>query len=62
MQDFTLEEKAAMFEHIIDEILTAYEKKPPIPDYKSRAEYVGYSILTMLDNNGFITTEDILGK
>lgn len=62
MQEFSDREKAAMLEHIIDEIITAYTNKKPIKDFKSRAEMVGFTILTQLNNSGFITNENILGK
>lgn len=63
MQDFTTEEKALMFDNVIDMIVNGYEK-PRAKDfpYKSVAEMVGYEILISLNDNGFITSEGILGK
>lgn len=56
-------DKAQMLDILIDDIIHEYEDKPPVEKkYHSRAEKVGYSILTALDSKGFITTEGIVSK
>lgn len=62
MTDFSESEKAQMMDNIIDEVIQSYEEKKVPKDYKSRAEMVGYRILVVLHDNGFITSEGILGK
>lgn len=60
-QDFSDQEKALMFEHIIDILLSVYGKDVP-KDFKSHAELFGYKALVALNDNGFVTPEGILGK
>ena len=62
MTDFSDYEKALMLDTLIDELITAYENKQPIMEYRSRAEMVGYTVLARLHDNGFVTNEGILGK
>lgn len=66
MIEFSEHEKALMLELIIDLIIKGYEqtktKMPKDLGYHSIAEMNGYEILTNLNNNGFITTEGILGN
>lgn len=59
----TEEEKAMMLDIIVDNILNEYGNHAPIEKkYHSRAEKLGYQILTDLESNGFITTAGIQGK
>ena len=62
MTEFSESEKAQMMDNIIDEVIQSYEEKKVPKDYKSRAEMVGYRILVVLHDNGFVTSEGILGK
>ena len=56
-------EKVMMLDIIIDNLIHEYNDLPPVSkDYQSRAEKVGYQILTELEANGFITNANILGK
>jgi hypothetical protein len=56
-------EKVLMLDIIIDGIIHEYTDLPPVEkDYKSRAEKIGYTILTELETNGFITNAGIEGK
>ncbi|MCR5404319.1 MAG: hypothetical protein K6E91_10965 [Butyrivibrio sp.] len=61
--DTTDHDKALMLDLIIDELIDQYENKPPVEKiYHSRAEKIGYSIVTMLESNGFVTNEGIVSK
>lgn len=52
-----------MLDIIIDGIIHEYTELPPVEkDYKSRAEKIGYTIITGLETNGFITNAGIEGK
>ncbi len=52
-----------MLDIIIDNLIHEYNDKPPVPkDFHSRAERVGYQIITELESNGFITNAGILGE
>lgn len=66
MTEFSEHEKALMLDLIIDQIIRGYEqtkqRKPKDLGYHSVAEMNGYEILTNLNNNGFITSEGILGN
>ena len=53
-------DKALMLDLIIDEIINQYENRPQIKGFHSRAEKVGYTLITSLESNGFITTEGIV--
>ena len=59
----TDEEKAMMLDIIVDNILSEYVHQTPVEKkFHSRAEKIGYQILTDLESNGFITTAGIQGK
>ena len=62
MTEHTEEEKAVMFDNIIDELLGVYEAPKIDKSFHSRAEMFGYKALITLNDNGFITSEGILGK
>ena len=52
-----------MLDIIIDNLIHEYNDQPPVPkDFHSRAERVGYQIITELESNGFITNVGILGE
>ena len=56
-------EKVMMLDIIIDNLIHEYNDQPPVPkDFHSRAERVGYQIITELESNGFITNVGILGE
>ena len=59
----TDQEKALMMQILIDEILREYNDLQPVEkNFRSRAEKVGYKIITELEVNGFITNLGIQGK
>ena len=62
MTDFSEEEKATMLDHIIDELINTYDLKVIEKGFHSKAEVRGYRTLTILNDNGFVTSEGILGK
>lgn len=62
MKEHSEEEKALMFDNLIDELLNVYEAPTLEKSFHSKAEKAGYMMLTALNNNGFITSEGILGK
>ena len=56
-------EKVMMLDIIINNLIHEYNDQPPVPkDFHSRAERVGYQIITELESNGFITNAGILGE
>lgn len=56
-------DKALMLDRIIDELIDQYENKPPVEKkYHSRAEKIGFSVVTGLKSNGFVTNEGIVSK
>lgn len=60
MEEHSQEEKALMFDLITDTYLEYYNSKEPVPrDFGSRAAQVGYEVLVMLMNNGFLTKDGI---
>lgn len=62
MKEHSEEEKALMFDNLIDELLNVYEAPTLEKGFHSKAEKAGYMMLTALNNSGFITSEGILGK
>ena len=56
MTEHTEEEKAAMFDNIIDELLGVYEAPKIDKSFHSRAEMFGYKALITLNDNGFTGT------
>lgn len=59
----TDQEKLLMMENIIAEIVSEYNELGPVEKkFRSRAEKVGYMILSELESNGFITGQGIEGK
>lgn len=59
--DTTDHDKALMLDLIIDEIIDQYENRPQVEKkFHSRAEKLGYMLITSLESNGFITTEGIV--
>ena len=61
-KNFTEKEKAEMLDEIAGEIIQGYSNIDNAKDFHSTAELVGYRILTMLNDRGYITSENILGK
>ena len=63
MTEHSMEEKAHMLDLITDIYIESYNSKAPVPkSFGSRAALVGYQILKMLFNNGFLTGEGIQGE
>lgn len=59
----TDQEKVLMMQILIDEIIREYNDLQPVEkNFRSRAEKVGYKIITELEVNGFITNLGIQGK
>lgn len=59
----TDKEKVLMMQIIIDNIIREYNDLEPVEKrFRSRAEKIGYTILTELESNGFITGYGIQGK
>ena len=60
MCEHSAEEKALMLDLITDAYIDSYNSKEPVPkDFGSRAAMVGYQVLDMLFQNGFLTGEGI---
>ena len=63
MTEHSMEEKAHMLDLITDIYIESYNSKAPVPkSFGSRAAQVGYQILKMLFNNGFLTGDGIQGE
>lgn len=63
MTEHSVEEKALMLDLITDTYIESYNSKNPVPkSFGSRAAQVGYQILEMLFNNGFLTGDGIQGE
>ena len=59
----TEKEKALMLDIIINDIIGEYNEGPSMDrNYHSKAEKIGYKIITVLNDNGFITNQGIQGK
>lgn len=61
-KNFTDKEKAEMLDEIAGEIIQGYSNIDNAKGFHSTAEFVGYKILTMLNDRDYITSENILGK
>ena len=61
--EMTKEDKALMLDILIDGIIHEYNDQPPVEKkYHSRAERIGYEMVTVLNTNGFITNAGIEGQ
>lgn len=59
----TEKDKAKMLDILIDGIIHEYNDAPPVDKkFHSRAEKLGYVMVSTLDSNGFITSAGIQGE
>ncbi len=61
-KDFTDKEKAEMLDEMTNSLIEGYANIDNAKGFHSTAEFVGYKILTMLNDRDYITSENILGK